>query len=162
MSTDRPAAVAEMSWDAFPAPPPEAANWVPDPDSIARPGILKDPRLHKDPYADQKKAALKREMKFQSNSRAASISSASGSSAPAVRAPLGAWPAQVVRDSGPYLEIIVPSRKKDTTESPAIMLQTMPQSSSQPAAKSAALSHGIIPAWAGPLEKVCYSGHAGA
>jgi hypothetical protein len=162
MSTDRSTVVAELSWDAFPPPPPEAENWVPDPDSIARPGTLKDPRLHKDPYAEQKKSAMKREMRFQSTSRGDSISSASGSSAPAVRAPLGAWPAQAVRSSGSYLEIIVPPRKKHTTESPTIIAQTMPQTipqiSFQPSVKSVALPHTIIPAWAGPLEKVCFSG----
>jgi hypothetical protein len=135
--------VAALSWDAFPPPPPEAENWVPDPDSVARPGTLKDPRLCKDPYAEQKKAVLKREMRFQglnsmAASRSGSISSSSGSTAPAVRAPLGTWPAQVPRTSGSYLEIIVPPRTK-------------PATIAKPAASSS-----VIPAWAGPLEKVYF------
>ncbi|KAF2823568.1 hypothetical protein CC86DRAFT_69542 [Ophiobolus disseminans] len=98
-----------LSWDAFPEPPPEAKNWKPDPDFIAKPGVLKDPRFNKDPQAVQKKAAMKREMRllgyegdfigdsFSSSSSVSVESTAQTAAHPA----LSKWPAQVIRSSYP-------------------------------------------------------------
>ncbi|KAH7078991.1 hypothetical protein BKA63DRAFT_255846 [Paraphoma chrysanthemicola] len=89
-----------LSWDTFPEPPPEAENWVPDPDSIARPGRLADPRLNRDPYAEQKKAALKREAQLRGLAGAAdsaSSSSFSSNDAATSQARAAGWPVQMPR-----------------------------------------------------------------
>ncbi|KAF2032217.1 hypothetical protein EK21DRAFT_87341 [Setomelanomma holmii] len=101
--TTRKTATAALCWNAFPEPPPEAENWSPDPNLIARPGALKDARFNKDPYAEQKRAALKREARMRGlNGYAArSLSSTSSSSAATTRAAAAGWPMQESRTCMP-------------------------------------------------------------
>ncbi|KAH7078290.1 hypothetical protein FB567DRAFT_132017 [Paraphoma chrysanthemicola] len=97
---------AELSWDTFPELPPDAENWVPDPDSIARPGRLADPRLNKDPYAEQKKAALKRDARLRGLAGTAYSTSSSSVSSNGVsgnRATAAGWPVQMPRSYLPQL-----------------------------------------------------------
>lgn len=58
---DTTVTASDFSWDAFPPPPPEVDEWQPDPDSVARPGTLPDPRFGRDPYEEAKIAAFKKE-----------------------------------------------------------------------------------------------------
>lgn len=98
------AGVAALSWDAFPEAPPKAASWTPDPNYIARPGVLKDPRFNKDPHAEHKKAAMKREMRLRGFTDDTDDTSRSSSSSvgPTVPQPeLSKWPALVIRSTYP-------------------------------------------------------------
>jgi hypothetical protein len=98
---------AGLNWDAFPEPPPEAANWQADPDLIARPGIMKDNRFAKDSYAREKRAALRRDLRFHTQGYTSiKVGSTSGTTSPAVSSactthpPGGGWPTQIPRHLG--------------------------------------------------------------
>ncbi|KAI4690898.1 uncharacterized protein J4E88_002371 [Alternaria novae-zelandiae] len=88
-------------WDAFPVPPPEAETWTPDPDSIARPGDLPDPRFNRDPEHDRRSKSFRREAKMlaaaQQDSQLRATTSTSGKS---LGLGIGAWPAPAPRSTG--------------------------------------------------------------
>ncbi|KAJ4384146.1 hypothetical protein N0V86_000991 [Didymella sp. IMI 355093] len=104
----RPRAVAEvtgLSWDAFPAPTPEAEEWKPDPNSMPVAGGLPDPRFNKDPLTQQQKKAFKRDKLLglyldgpsESTTVVSTASSASrtsiptNASEPSSKTPIPAW-----------------------------------------------------------------------
>jgi hypothetical protein len=165
-----------LSWDAFPEPPPEAKDWVPNPDYIARPGVLKDPRLNKDPQADRQKAARKREARLRGLDELPVVRSPSSSSPSSIPPPTSAhpawanWPAQI-RSSYPTSTAAAvlshgTSRSNDeraaqasaaqgtaTTKSTIQNFPVMPVgtiSLGQP--ESVAPSRNGVPSWAAPLE----------
>ncbi|KAF1841677.1 uncharacterized protein K460DRAFT_409134 [Cucurbitaria berberidis CBS 394.84] len=96
----------DFSWDAFPPPPPEPEHWQPDPDSVAKPGKLPDPRFNHDPYEDARMKAFTNEYKVYHIPADVAASLKSGSPSPAVsesisvRSGLGSWPTPVARASG--------------------------------------------------------------
>ncbi|KAH6878274.1 hypothetical protein BKA58DRAFT_92390 [Alternaria rosae] len=96
-STATPAFV----WDAFPPPPPEAETWQPDPDSIARPGDLPDPRFNRDPEHDRRSKSFRKEAKMyavtQQQSQMPSSPSISGN---LLGRGIGEWPAAAPRSTG--------------------------------------------------------------
>jgi hypothetical protein len=79
---------------------PKAEKWRPDPNSIARPGGLKDPRFNKDPYAEEKKAAMKREMRLHGYHSPLGSTVISINGATASRPAVGSWPVQAACSSG--------------------------------------------------------------
>ncbi|KAI4929319.1 uncharacterized protein J4E92_004983 [Alternaria infectoria] len=88
-------------WDAFPAPPPEAETWTPDPDCIARPGDLPDPRFNRDPEHDRRSKSFRKEAKMlaaaQQHSQLPASMSTNGKS---LGLGIGAWPAPAPRSTG--------------------------------------------------------------
>ena len=83
---------ADFSWEAFPPPPPEAENWNPDPDSVARPGDLPGQRLTRDPSEDAMIAALKKGTGMYNRPADVAVGMKSGSLSPAVKAATSASP----------------------------------------------------------------------
>ncbi|KAH7406086.1 hypothetical protein DE146DRAFT_433306 [Phaeosphaeria sp. MPI-PUGE-AT-0046c] len=89
-----------LDWDAFPPPPPEANEWYPDPDSIARPGDLQDERFNRDPYQDARLRAVQKEFGYHVRedtmsaylSRAPPVKASSGN-----QVADGQWPDQEIR-----------------------------------------------------------------
>ena len=99
---------------------------VPDPDSIARPRTLKDARFNKDPYSEQKKAALKREARLRglngygsgSGSATSSVDASSIDGAAATRMAAAGWPVQKPRSFLPQSAAVrSASAKPDTVVS---------------------------------------------
>ncbi|CAO2657310.1 Nn.00g034360.m01.CDS01 [Neocucurbitaria sp. VM-36] len=80
----KPEDANDFSWDAFPPPPPEAENWQPDPNSVAKPGDLPDPRFGRDPYEDVRRETYKKDAKTYSIPADVAASLKSGSSSLAV------------------------------------------------------------------------------
>jgi hypothetical protein len=165
--------VQDLSWDAFPEPPPEAATWKRDPAYIASPGQLKDPRFNKDRYeAGRLKATRKDAARLSS---ASPMSSASGSN----NLNAGKWPPQVRRSGEPVRSPSVSAPSSSTSE-PANAEQggpigrnvhvpakeyvenfeVKPPNSHTPVTpprvtppRSVSPVKISLPAWAGPLEK---------
>ncbi|KAJ4374193.1 hypothetical protein N0V83_002934 [Neocucurbitaria cava] len=87
-----PEDAADFSWDTFPPAPPEAADWQPDPESIARPGNLPDPRFsqlpdprfHRNPCERVRREAYTRKAPTSSRPAHVAASLDSASASPAV------------------------------------------------------------------------------
>ncbi|KAI8937682.1 hypothetical protein NX059_005383 [Plenodomus lindquistii] len=86
---------------SFPLPTPEAEKWQPDPDSIARPGVLPDRRFNQDPFEPYRRAAAR------------AVASASPESEPLIRG-LGSWPAAVPRGTGVPRDLLDVNTPNDT------------------------------------------------
>ncbi|KAF2856923.1 hypothetical protein T440DRAFT_512911 [Plenodomus tracheiphilus IPT5] len=105
----------------FPPVPPEAENWQPDPDSIARPGALPDPRFTRDLIQPYHRGSYKIEAKRVKSSAAASPS-------PALEQEdmrsLGSWPSPVPRATGYPRDLIdfetLPTPSKAPVNEPAL------------------------------------------
>ncbi|KAG9189780.1 hypothetical protein G6011_06648 [Alternaria panax] len=91
-------AIPVFVWDAFPPPPPEAEAWQPDPDSIARPGGLPDPRFNRDPEQDRQSKSFRKEAKILATPQLGGQGQAQGGSA--LGRGLGEWPAPPPRCTG--------------------------------------------------------------
>jgi hypothetical protein len=105
--------VTGLSWDAFPAPTPEAEEWKPDPDSVPVAGGLPDPRFNKDPLTQQQKKAFKRDkllgLYLDGPSESTTVTStASSVSRTSIATGVGSWPAAAPRAKG-YPRALAPS-----------------------------------------------------
>ncbi|KAI4617390.1 hypothetical protein J4E80_005593 [Alternaria sp. BMP 0032] len=88
-------------WDAFPAPPPEAETWTPDPDCIARPGDLPDPRFNRDPEHDRRSKSFRKEAKMYAAAKQHSqLPVSTSTSGQSLGLGIGAWPAPAPRSTG--------------------------------------------------------------
>lgn len=105
--------MADLSWDTFPAPTPEAEEWQPDPDSVPVAGALPDPRFNKDPLTVQQKQALKRDKRLglfldgPSESTAVPSFTSSVSKTGTITG-IGSWPVAAPRATG-YPRALTPS-----------------------------------------------------
>ncbi|KAF3035445.1 hypothetical protein E8E12_005232 [Didymella heteroderae] len=94
-----------LSWDAFPAPIPEAESWQPDPDSILFAGRLPDARFNKDPLTAPQKKAFKRDkllgLFFDGPSENPGVASTRSSvSRNSISTGVGGWPVVAPRATG--------------------------------------------------------------
>ncbi|KAH3950098.1 hypothetical protein HBI56_006260 [Parastagonospora nodorum] len=89
-------AVQQLDWSGFPAPPPEAEGWKPDPDSIPRTGALKDPRFGKDPWEANKLQNARKQFGYHlhHSSEARRLASPSSASPASATLSMGQWPQQ--------------------------------------------------------------------
>lgn len=138
--------------------------WEPDPDSIARPGGFKDPRFNKDPYAEEKRAALKREMQFQGYRSQASSTATPLTGATAVRPPVGSWPAQPVRLAGVMAHPIVSPRisikeasSKSLADTPGLRLTQLDGPTSPRPSVVKSPKHNIAKSMMEELPIICMS-----
>ncbi|KAH9863211.1 hypothetical protein IAQ61_009488 [Plenodomus lingam] len=83
----------DFSSTTFPKPPPGAENWQPDPDSVARPGLLPDPRFCRDLLEPRLRALYRAEIRQGSKPSSLALRGKETRS-------LGSWPAPVPRGSG--------------------------------------------------------------
>ncbi|KAF1913877.1 hypothetical protein BDU57DRAFT_597130 [Ampelomyces quisqualis] len=173
MSSMKKAATEELDWGGFPPVPPGLESWKPDPDSVARPGTLKDPRFHKDPFENSRSRAARKQFGYHihhSSEVARSLSPASSAQEMPVK-PLtdGKWPVQMPRGYHPeqYLSPSKPTipsggavqssadgvmevapTRSDSAHADSTMKSSIFSSSRVPPPKK-----DNMPAWAGPLEK---------